>query len=240
MYNIDAVGIRFNIEYKLSDDSYDCSLSVTAFNNSISKQLENEVIYSKDEELTFERKDIDKAVGNILSSLYNKCIKSVDLPYWERSDYTRYFYRERIYNICKGVFSNKILQYTDSGKLEFTILTPMDDSDCSIHGTIPIKLECEAKNNTVLINTFTIKHPSIDNYIFLRYIVSKDISSLTEEDKMDFIKHYLSEYTKAYKDIISANVISMINGIDLKAKVYTNITDLRNSIKEILCISQKK
>ena len=57
MYTINAIGIRFNIGYKkIDDDNYDCSLSVTAFNNSISKQSSYEVIYSKEEELSFVRK----------------------------------------------------------------------------------------------------------------------------------------------------------------------------------------
>lgn len=241
MYNINAIGIRFNIGYKKIDDNdYDCSLSVTAFNNSISKQSLYEIIYNKEEELSFERENIDKVVGSMLVSLYNKCISGIKSLNEMRSEYNKYFYRQCIRSICKGMFSNKILKYTDTGNLEFTILTPIDDIDCSIYGTIPTNLKCEVNTDNHLINTFTIKHPDINGYEFLKYSVSRDITNLTKEEKKDFIRYYPYEYMKVYKDTISGNVVCMINGINQQVKIYTDIKALRNFIGEALCISKKE
>ena len=241
MYMINAIGIRFNIGYKkVDDDNYECSLSVTAFNNSISKQSLYEVVYSKEEELSFEREAIDKAVGNIMSSLYNKCIKSIKLTDAMRTEYTKYFYGRCIRNICKGMFSNKILKYTDDGTLEFTILIPTGNRDCNIYGTIPAKIKCCIKDDTHFMSTFTIKHPSISNYEFLKYSVSRDISNLTKEEEKDFIHYYPLEYSKVYRDTICTNVTYMINGVDLHARVYADIDSLRKSAREALCISQKE
>lgn len=235
MYTINAIGIRFNIGYKkVDDDNYDCSLSVTAFNNSISKQSSYEVIYSKEEELSFERENINKVAGSMLVSLYNKCISGIKSLDGMRSEYNKYFYRQCILDICKGMFSNKILKYTDSGNLEFTILTPIDDIDCSIYGTMPNNLKCELNDDNHLINTFTVKHPDISDYEFLKYSVSRDITNLTNEEKKDFIRYYPYEYMKVYKDSISPNVICMINGIDQRVKMYTDIKALRNFIRTAL------
>ena len=132
------------------------------------------------------------------------------------------------------MFSNKILKYTDSGNLEFTILTPIDDIDCSIYGTIPNNLKCELNNDNHLINTFTVKHPDISDYEFLKYTVSRDITNRTNEEKKDFIRYYPYEYMKVYKDSISPNVICMINGIDQRVKMYTDIKALRNFIRTAL------
>lgn len=235
MYAINAIGIRFNIGYKkIDDDNYDCSLSVTAFNNSISKQSSYEVIYSKEEEFSFVRENINKVAGSMLASLYDKCISGIKSLDEMRSEYNKYFYRQCIRDICKGMFSNKILKYTDSGNLEFTILTPIDDIDCSIYGTIPNNLKCELNNDNHLINTFTVKHPDISGYEFLKYSVSRDITNLTDEEKKDFIRYYPYEYMKIYKDTIVANVICMINGFNQRVKTYTDIKALRNFIRTAL------
>lgn len=231
MYLINAIGIRFDLSYEKIDGVSNTSISITAFNNSISNRELDEELYNNSKDFSFDD-NVSSHISLLSTSmkgLYDNCIKELKgFSGLEKSEASKVFFFREINRLTSAFFVNDILSLTDKGALSAITLFTTGNRGCSVYGTLPVSIKVYTGDNT--INTgITCLHPDINGLVLVDYSHSKKLT----KHKKDMTV-YIAKYPEAFIKSINAasrSILTMLNTVDLPVNlVLKKASDLRNTI----------
>lgn len=235
MYLINAIGIRFDLSYEKIDGVSNTSISITAFNNSISNRELDEELYHRKDLYTFDDNvgSHSKQLSTELKSMYNNCIKKLSmLSDSDKLEYTKQPYTKAINNIATTFFSTSIADLVDKGSLSVTMLIPTGNRGCSIYGTIPINLR--TNSYTASIESYiTCSHQYIKDFPFMKYSYTKLLPEYIDPLE-EYIKSYPNLFVRSIKTIADS-IITLMNTVETRARLDIKpASSLKRAIEGIL------